>query len=74
MRDFLREHSWPMVASLLLHGLLLGGMLFATYIASQQHLPAVQPIPIDAVVVSSQVLHAAQQAQTDRAEYETFEP
>ena len=59
-----------MVASLLLHGLLLGGMLFATYIASQQHLPAVQPIPIDAVVVSSQVLHAAQQAQTDRAEQE----
>ena len=70
MRDFLREHSGPMVVSVLLHGLLVGGMLFATYIASQQHLPAVQPLPIDAVVVDSQVLHAAQRAQTERAEQE----
>jgi colicin import membrane protein len=70
MRDFLREHSWPVVVSMLLHGLLLGGLLLATYISSQQHLPAVQPMPIDAVVVSSQVLHAAQRAQTERAEQE----
>jgi colicin import membrane protein len=70
MRDFLREHSWPMVVSVLLHGLLVGGMLLATYIASQQHMPAVQPIPIDAVVVDSQVLHAAQRAQNERAEQE----
>ena len=55
---------------MLLHGLLLGGLLLATYISSQQHLPAVQPMPIDAVVVSSQVLHAAQRAQTERAEQE----
>ena len=53
---------------MLLHGLLVGGMLFATYIASQQHLPAVQPIPIDAVVVDSQVVHAAQRAKDERAE------
>jgi colicin import membrane protein len=70
MRDFLREHSWPVVVSMVLHGLLLGGLLLATYISSQQHLPAVQPMPIDAVVVSSQVLHAAQRAQTERAEQE----
>ena len=70
MRDFLREHSWPMVVSVLLHGLLVGGMLLATYIASQQRMPAVQPLPIDAVVVDSQVLHAAQRAQTERAEQE----
>ena len=70
MRDFLRDHSWPMVASLLLHGLLVGGMLLATYMSIQQHLPAVQPIPIDAVLVSSQVLHEAQRAQTERAEQE----
>ena len=70
MRDFLREHSWPIVASVLLHGLLVGGMLFATYIASQQHLPAVQPMPIDAVVVDSQVVHAAQRAKDERAEQE----
>ena len=59
-----------MVVSVLLHGLLVGGMLLATYIASQQHMPAVQPIPIDAVVVDSQVLHAAQRAKDDRAEQE----
>ncbi len=59
-----------MVVSVLLHGLLVGGMLLATYIASQQHMPALQPIPIDAVVVDSQVLHAAQRAQTERAEQE----
>jgi len=68
MRDFLREHAWPVVVSVLLHGLLLGGLLLATYISSQQHMPAVQPIPIDAVVVDSQVLHAAQRAQVERAE------
>src|ERR1700674_186710 len=44
-------------------------MLLATYISSQ-HLPAVQPLPIDAVVVDSQVLHAAQRAQVERAEQE----
>src|SRR5450631_1539780 len=70
MRDFLREHAWPVVVSVLLHGLLLGGLLLATYISSQQHMPAVQPIPIDAVVVDSQVLHAAQRAQVERAEQE----
>jgi len=56
--------------SVLLHGPLVGGMLLATYIASQQHMPAVQPIPIDAVVVDSQVLHAAQRAKDERAEQE----
>jgi colicin import membrane protein len=70
MRDFLREHAWPVVVSVLLHGLLVGGMLLATYISSQTHLPAVQPLPIDAVVVDSQVLHAAQRAKDERAEQE----
>jgi colicin import membrane protein len=71
MRDFLREHAGAVVVSVLLHGLLVGGMLLATYISSQTHMPAVQPIPIDAVVVDSQVLHAAQRAKDERAEQET---
>jgi colicin import membrane protein len=70
MRDFLREHAGAVVVSVLLHGLLVGGMLLATYISSQTHMPAVQPIPIDAVVVDSQVVHAAQRAKDDRAEQE----
>ena len=59
-----------MVLSVLLHGLLVGGMLFATYIANQQHLPAVQPLPIDAMVVNSETLHTAQRARDERAEQE----
>jgi colicin import membrane protein len=70
MRNFLREHSWPVVVSVLLHGLLVAGLLLATYISSRQHLPTMLPIPIDAVVVNSQVLHAAQRAQAERAEQE----
>src|SRR5579859_140108 len=70
MRDFLHEHSGPVVVSVLLHGLLVGGMLLATYISSQQHLPALHPIPIDAVVVDSRALHAAQQAKAERTEQE----
>jgi colicin import membrane protein len=70
MRDFLHEHAWAVVLSVLLHGLLVGGMLLATYISSQTHLPVVQPLPIDAVVVDSQVLHAAQRAKDERAEQE----
>jgi colicin import membrane protein len=70
MRDFLHEHAWAVVLSVLLHGLLVGGMLLATYISSQTHLPAVQPLPVDAVVVDSQVVHAAQRAKDERAEQE----
>jgi colicin import membrane protein len=70
MRDFLREHAGAVVLSVLLHGLLVGGMLLATYISSQTHLPAVQPLPVDAVVVDSQVVHAAQRAKDERAEQE----
>ena len=70
MPDFLREHAGAVVVSVLLHGLLVGGMLLATYISSQTHLPSVQPLPIDAVVIDSQVLHAAQRAKDQRAEQE----
>ena len=67
MQNFLREHSWPVAVSVLLHGLLVGVLLLLTYVSSQQRLPSIQPIAIDAVVVDSQVLHAAQQAQVERA-------
>src|ERR1700738_1811046 len=70
MPDFLREHAGAVVGSVLLHGLLGGGMLLATDISRKTHLPAVQPLPIDAVVVDSQVLHAAQRAKDQRAEQE----
>jgi len=68
MPGFLREHSWPLVFSVVLHGLLAAALLAATLISINKSLPKLQPIPVDAVVVDSQVLHSAQRALTDRAE------
>src|ERR1035438_8556249 len=70
MPGFVRENSWPVVASVGLHGLLAAGLLLMTYVSRNQHLPTLQPLPIDAVVVDSQVLHAAQRAQAERDEQE----
>jgi len=67
MRDFLREHSWPIVFSVLLHGLLVAGLILPMLISAHRQPPSLQPLPIDAVVVDSQVLHAAQSAQNERA-------
>jgi colicin import membrane protein len=70
MPGFFREHSWPIVLSVALHGLLAAGLLAATLISINHALPKLQPIPVDAVVVDSQVLHAAQRALTERAAQE----
>ena len=67
MRAFLREHSWAVVVSVLLHALLVGGLVLAALISAFKKPPSLQPLPIDAVVVDSQVLHAAQRAQDERA-------
>jgi colicin import membrane protein len=68
MAGFLRENSWPVAASVGLHGLLAAGLLLMTFASEERHPPTAQPLPIDAVVVDSQVLHAAQRAQAERAE------
>jgi colicin import membrane protein len=70
MPGFLREHSWPIVLSVALHGLLAAALLAATLISINHSLPKLQPIPVDAVVVDSQVLHAAQRALPERAAQE----
>jgi colicin import membrane protein len=67
MRDFLREHSWAIVVSVLLHGLLVGALIATALISAYRKPPTLQPLPIDAVVVDSRVLHAAQHAQDERA-------
>ena len=67
MQDSLREHSWPVLFSVLLHGALAAVVVLMT-MRSISHSPAnVQPIPINAVVVDSQVLHAAEREQMERA-------
>src|SRR5271156_2938633 len=67
MREFLREHSWAVGVSALLHGLLVGALILTAFIPAFRKPPSVQPLPIDAVVVDSQVLHAAQQRAADAA-------
>jgi colicin import membrane protein len=71
MPGFLREHSWSIVFSVGLHGLLIAAFAAAALITIHQALPStMQPIPVDAVVIDSQVLHAAQRTLTERAEQE----
>jgi colicin import membrane protein len=71
MPGFLREHSWSIMFSVGLHGLLIAAFAAAALITIHQALPTSnQPIPVDAVVIDSQVLHAAQRTLTERAEQE----
>ena len=70
MAGFLREHSWSFAFSVALHGLILAAFAAAALISIHRPTPTVQPIPVDAVVIDSQVLHAAQHALTERAEQE----
>jgi colicin import membrane protein len=70
MPGFLREHSWSIVFSVALHGLLIAAFAAAALISIHRALPTLQPMAVDAVVIDSQVLHAAQSALTERAEQE----
>jgi colicin import membrane protein len=70
MPGFLREHSWSIVFSVALHGLLIAAFAAAALITIHHSLPTLQPIAVDAVVIDSQVLHAAQRTLTERAEQE----
>ena len=68
MPGFFREHTSSLVLSVLLHGLLAAALLFAAMFTLHKPQPAAgQPLPIDAQVIDSQVLKAAQQQLADRA-------
>jgi colicin import membrane protein len=70
MPSFLREHSWSLAFSVLLHAALAAAFLVAALITVNKSLPTAVPLPVDGVVVDSQVLSAAQRTLTDRAEQE----
>jgi colicin import membrane protein len=70
MPGFLREHSWSLTFSVLLHAALAAAFLVAALITMNKTLPTIQPLPIDGVVIDSQVLSAAQRTLTERAEQE----
>jgi colicin import membrane protein len=71
MPGFFREHSWSLAFSVLLHAALAGALLVAALITVNKSMPTtLHPLPVDAVVVDSQVLSAAQKTLNDRAEQE----
>ena len=67
MQAFLRENSAPLLYSLLLHGALAAALVWMTLVSTRSSPTPVPSAPINAMVVDSQVLHAAQRAQTERA-------
>jgi colicin import membrane protein len=67
MRDFLREHAWAVTVSVFLHGMLVSVFVLASLNFLRPPPPNLEPLPIDAVAIDSQVLHAAQHAQEERA-------
>src|SRR5208282_4432367 len=67
MAGFLREHSWPVLCSVLLHAALAAALVLMTMNFATRSPTIVQPDAINAVVVDSQVLHAARRAQVERA-------
>ncbi len=68
MDGFWREHSWPVLCSVLLHAGLAAALVLMTMNFATRSPTIVPPAAtINAVVVDSQVLHAAQRAQIERA-------
>jgi colicin import membrane protein len=70
MPTFLREHSLSIAASVLLHLMLAAAVVVFTVLSLKRAPTEVQPMPIEAQVVDSQVLRQAQQALADRAAQE----
>lgn len=65
MPEFLREHSVPMVFSVLLHGALVAALVLTAVISTTRAPVYLQSAPVNATVIDSQILHAAQRAQAE---------
>jgi colicin import membrane protein len=66
MASFVRENSGPVIYSVLLHGALAAALVYLTL--GRTHPPvSMQSAPINATIVDSQILRAAQRAQADEA-------
>jgi colicin import membrane protein len=66
MFDFVREHTWAVFFSMVLHGLLAAAFVLMAQISIAPPRQIIQPLPINAMVISSQVLRAAQKVQEDQ--------
>ncbi|MGD0504745.1 MAG: cell envelope integrity protein TolA [Steroidobacteraceae bacterium] len=67
MARFLRENSGPVFFSVLLHGGIVAALVLMAVMPSSHPPVALQSVPVNATVVDSRILHAAQQAKADRA-------
>jgi colicin import membrane protein len=63
--EFLREHSVPMMFSVLLHGAIIAALVLTTVISTTHRPEHLQSVPINATVIDSQILRAAQHAQAE---------
>ncbi|MGA2344158.1 MAG: cell envelope integrity protein TolA [Steroidobacteraceae bacterium] len=67
MPEFLREHTGPMVFSVLLHGALVAALVLTAVVSTTRAPVYLQSAPVNATVIDSQILHAAERAQAERA-------
>jgi colicin import membrane protein len=65
--EFLREHTGPMVFSVLLHGALVAALVLTAVVSTTRAPVYLQSAPVNATVIDSQILHAAERAQAERA-------
>jgi len=66
MQGAVREHSWPVLFSVLLHAGLAGALVLAAMLSATHSTRSVDPPVVNAVVIDSRILHAAQDAQRAR--------
>ncbi|MGC1387544.1 MAG: hypothetical protein WA807_06005, partial [Steroidobacteraceae bacterium] len=66
MQGAVREHSWPVLFSVLLHAALAAALVLAAMLSATHSTRSVEAPTVNAVVVDSRILHAAQEAQQAR--------
>src|ERR1700690_2270515 len=66
MQSTFREHSWPVLFSVLLHAALAAAMVLMAMMSATRSTSSIEPPAVNAVVVDSRILHAAQEAQRAR--------
>jgi colicin import membrane protein len=66
MPSTFREHSWPVLFSVLLHAALAATMVLMAMMSATRSTSSIEPPAVNAVVVDSRILHAAQEAQRAR--------
>jgi colicin import membrane protein len=67
MTRFLRENTGPLFYSVLLHGGIVAALVLMAVLPSSRPPVSMSSVPVNATVVDSRILHAAQQAKAEQA-------